>query len=113
MNILSFNKKFKKTLLIIENIINQNEEKIDIDYIYLENMITITFKNKKKIIINSQEYLKQLWIATSNQGYHLILNKNTWKCIRTQKKIANILEQEFLNQTKNIIYFSDLDNIKE
>ncbi|VFP79382.1 iron donor protein CyaY [Buchnera aphidicola] len=113
MNILSFNKKFKKTLLIIENIINKNEEKIDIDYIFSENMINITFKNKKKIIINSQEYLKQLWIATSNQGYHLTFNKNTWKCIRTKKKIANILEKEFLNQTKNIIYFSCLNNIKK
>ncbi|VFP88820.1 Iron-sulfur cluster assembly protein CyaY [Buchnera aphidicola (Cinara piceae)] len=113
MHITSFHQKFKKTLLIIENIINKYEEKIDLDYIFSENMITIIFKNKNKIIINSQEYLKQLWIATSNQGYHLIFKKNTWKCIRTNQKIKYILEKEFFNQTKNKIYFSNLNQIKK
>ncbi|VFP83865.1 iron donor protein CyaY [Buchnera aphidicola] len=112
MRDLLFFKRFKKTLLMIEKIINQNDEKIDIDYFLSNNMMTIIFKNKKKVIITSQVYLHQLWIATSIQGYHLIYDNYTWTCIRTKKNIKNILKKEFFIQTNCTIDFILLKIIK-
>ncbi|VFP78402.1 Iron-sulfur cluster assembly protein CyaY [Buchnera aphidicola (Cinara cuneomaculata)] len=112
MHDISFHKKFKKTLLIIDDILNKCDEKIDIDYFIFDNMLSIAFNNKKKIILTSQVYLKQLWIATSIQGYHLTYSKYTWVCIRTKKHISSILEEEFFIQTNYIINFNLLKKIK-
>ncbi|VFP81286.1 Iron-sulfur cluster assembly protein CyaY [Buchnera aphidicola (Cinara kochiana kochiana)] len=112
MRDLLFYRRFHKTLSIIDTIINKNDKKINVDYFLFDNMMNITFNNEKKIIITSQVYLHQLWIATSTQGYHLIYNNFTWICIRTKKNIDNILKKEFFIQTNCNIDFILLKKIK-
>ncbi|VFP77969.1 iron donor protein CyaY [Buchnera aphidicola] len=111
MRDILFHKKIKKTLLRIEEILSKNNKKIDIDYLLLDNMLEITFFNNKKIIITSQIFLKQLWIATSSQGYHLLYKKRTWICIRSNQTINKILKKEFLIQTNYLFKFNTLNDI--
>ncbi|MGI4816447.1 MAG: iron donor protein CyaY [Janthinobacterium lividum] len=111
MHDILFYKKIKKTLLRIEEILNKNNKNIDIDYLLLDNMLEITFFNNKKIIITSQIFLKQLWIATSSQGYHLLYKKRTWICMRSNKTIHKILKKEFLMQTNYLFKFDVLNKI--
>ncbi|ABJ90831.1 iron donor protein CyaY [Buchnera aphidicola] len=110
-NTLLFNHVFKKTLSIIDNELNRFVQYVDIDYIYQNNMINIIFENKKRIIINAQEYLNQLWMGTSKQGYHFIFKKKQWICIKTKKKFRDILKKEFLKQTNKKINFLKLKKI--
>ncbi|VFP86278.1 Iron-sulfur cluster assembly protein CyaY [Buchnera aphidicola (Cinara pseudotaxifoliae)] len=111
MHDIMFHKKIKKTLSTIEEVLNNNNKNIDFDYLLLDNMLEITFSNNKKIILTSQIFLKQLWIATSNQGYHLLYKKRTWICIRSKKTIKKILKKEFFIQTNYLFKLNLLNNI--
>ena len=42
----------------------------DLDYETAGGILTITFENNSKIIINRQTPLKQIWVATKQGGFH-------------------------------------------
>lgn len=62
----------------------------DIDYETHGNVLTISFENGSKIIINTQEPLLQVWMATRNQGYHFDFIDNKWICNRSQTSFDDI-----------------------
>lgn len=105
MNIIKFHKLFQNTLILIEKTIDYYIDIIDIDYFIEFNMLTIIFPNLNKIIINSQEHIKQLWMATNTSGYHFKYNNHQWICIRTKKSLFNLIKKEFFMQTKKKIKF--------
>lgn len=63
----------------------------DIDYECQGNVLTITLANHNKIIINTQEPLAQIWIATHQQGYHFNYRDHNWYCERSQQEIMELL----------------------
>ncbi|MDF7669709.1 iron donor protein CyaY [Orbaceae bacterium ESL0721] len=67
-----------------------DEHNIDIDYDIHGNVITIAFTNGSKIILNTQEPLFQIWLATSKQGYHFDYLNGDWICNRTDKSFNEI-----------------------
>ncbi|XBC37939.1 MAG: iron donor protein CyaY [Buchnera aphidicola (Meitanaphis microgallis)] len=79
--------------------------KSDIDFEINTNMIVITFENKSKIIINRQEPLHQIWLATKNLGYHFKYVNKQWICNRTHKNFWNVLEESCSNQANEKITF--------
>ena len=61
--------------LIAENLLLAVEESIensgvDIDYEGVGGLLTLTFKNGSKIIINKQAPLHEIWVATKFNGHH-------------------------------------------
>ena len=46
-------------------------------------VLTISFENGSKIIINRQEPLHQVWLATKQGGYHFDLKDDEWICDRS------------------------------
>ena len=91
----------------IEKNIDRHQGKSDIDCELHHNMITISFQNGSKIIINRQESLHQIWLATKITGYHFIYDNNKWICNRTHENFWDILKKTFLNQANERIKFSD------
>ncbi len=47
---------------------------VDIDYESVGSLLTLTFKNTTKIIINKQPPLHEIWVATKFNGHHFTLN---------------------------------------
>lgn len=74
------------------------EQDIDIDYEINGNVITITFPNYSKIIVNTQEPLFQVWLATEKQGYHFDYSENDWVCTRTKQSFDQIFSQSVTDQ---------------
>lgn len=67
------------------------ETEDDIDYELTGNVMLITLPNQHKIIINTQEPLSQIWMATHQQGYHFDFRDNGWYCTRSQQEIMQLL----------------------
>ncbi|QCI22408.1 iron donor protein CyaY [Buchnera aphidicola] len=89
----------------IEDTLNLYENEIDIDYEVQDYVMTINFSNKSVIIINKQEVLKQIWLATKVNGYHFNYNKNEWICNRSNKNFWEIFEHAFFMQSNKKIFF--------
>ena len=50
----------------------------DIDYEGVSGLLTLTFKNNTKIILNKQAPLHEVWIATKFNGHHFSLQDELW-----------------------------------
>jgi len=92
--------------LKIEDNLNLYDNEIDLDYEVQDYVITIIFSNKSVIIINKQEPLKQIWLATKTNGYHFNYIHNQWICNRSNKNFWDILENACSIQLNKILIFS-------
>lgn len=100
MNITEFHaitdQLFNKIELFLDHF--AEEQDIDIDYEINGNVITITFPNYSKIIVNTQEPLFQVWLATEKKGYHFDYSENDWVCTRTKQSFDQIFSQSVTDQ---------------
>ncbi|QCI24082.1 iron donor protein CyaY [Buchnera aphidicola (Macrosiphoniella sanborni)] len=109
----TFLKKEKKNFYIlvnnlfleVEDNLKLYENDIDLDYTIQDYVMTISFSKKNLIIINKQESLKQIWLATRLNGYHFNYENNQWICNRSNKNFWEIFEHAFSVQSNRHITF--------
>jgi CyaY protein len=77
MNDSQYNLIADELLLAVEEAIEDCGE--DIDYEGVSGLLTLTFKNGTKIIINKQAPLHQIWVATKFNGHHFELIDGLWQ----------------------------------
>lgn len=53
-------------------------EIVDIDYESAEGILTLIFPDQSKIILNKQQPLLQLWVATKFNGHHFNYKDGKW-----------------------------------
>mgnify|MGYP000533651584 CR=1 FL=1 len=63
-------------LLLIEETLD--EFPVDIDTESAEGILTLTFENGSKMVLNKQEPLLQLWVATKFNGHHFNYHDGVW-----------------------------------
>ena len=68
MNDSQYNLIAEDLLLAVEEAIEDCG--VDIDYEGVGGLLTLTFKNTTKIIINKQAPLHEIWVATKFNGHH-------------------------------------------
>ena len=51
---------------------------VDIDFEGASGILTLTFLNKTKIIINKQAPLQEIWVATKFNGHHFSFENDQW-----------------------------------
>ena len=76
MNDSQYNLIADELLLAIEEAIEDSG--VDIDYEGVGGLLTLTFLNTTKVIINKQAPLQEIWVATKFNGHHFTLNDNSW-----------------------------------
>jgi len=76
MNDSQYNLLTDDLLLAIEEAIEDCGH--DIDYEGVGGLLTLTFKNATKIIINKQAPLQEIWVATKFNGHHFQYNDKQW-----------------------------------
>jgi CyaY protein len=76
MNDSQYNLIADELLLAVEEAIENTG--IDIDFEGVGGLLTLTFKNATKIIINKQAPLHEMWIATKFNGHHFHLENEQW-----------------------------------
>lgn len=77
----------------IEERIDDWDGDSDIDVEINGGVLTLSFENGSKIIINRQEPLHQVWLATKNGGYHFNYQDDSWVCDRSGREFWQLLEQ--------------------
>jgi CyaY protein len=89
MNDLEYDKLTDNTLLAVEEAIEQLE--LDLDYESHGGLLSITFPDQSKIIINKQPPLQQLWLATKFNGHHFEWRNQQWIDNRTGSEFWQLL----------------------
>ena len=78
----------------------------DIDCEINGGVLTLSFENRSKIIINRQEPLHQVWLATKSGGYHFNLKDDKWVCDRSGVPFWALLEEACTQQAGEPVSFS-------
>ncbi|QLB12148.1 CyaY protein [Bisgaardia hudsonensis] len=76
MNITDYHQNIEKIWLSIEEQLEKNGADVDCDT--QGSVFTITFENRNQIVINKQEPLFELWLASKLGGYHFSFKNNQW-----------------------------------
>ena len=76
MNDSQYNLIADELLLAIEEAIEDSG--VDIDYEGVGGLLTLTFLNTSKVIINKQAPLHEMWVATKFNGHHFTFNNESW-----------------------------------
>lgn len=63
-----FNDAVDDMLMVIEEVIEDCGA--DIDFENVAGILTLSFENGSKVIINRQTPVKQIWVAAKSGGYH-------------------------------------------
>lgn len=94
MNDSQFHSLIDECLTQIEEALDEaiDEMETDLDYETMAGILTLTFENKTKIIINRQEPLHQLWLATRENGFHFDYVEGQWRDDKSGKLFWDILE---------------------
>ncbi|WP_087020599.1 iron donor protein CyaY [Thaumasiovibrio subtropicus] len=71
-----------------------NESGADIEYETTGNVLTLEFEDRSQIVINRQEPMKEIWLASKTGGYHFQFNGSEWICSRSGREFTTMVKEE-------------------
>jgi len=92
MNETEFHQLVDSQLQIIEEAIDDSGA--DIDYETTGNVMTLEFEDRSQIIINRQEPMKEIWLASKSGGFHFQWKDGQWICSKTGVELISMVKQE-------------------
>ncbi len=95
MNESQFNQLIEDTFIQLEDAL----EELDFDYENQAGILTIMLANGSKIIANKHAGMKQLWLATKENGFHCDWNGSDWIESRQQVPFAQLLSEALSKQS--------------
>ncbi|WP_354622808.1 iron donor protein CyaY [Psychromonas sp. MME2] len=96
---------------IADQLYRKIEDKIeesgaDIDYDQNGGLLTLEFENRSKLIINRQQPLHQVWLATLENGHHYNYIDGQWIDDRSGEEFLSFLSAAIFKQSKETVSFS-------
>jgi CyaY protein len=98
MNDTEFHQLVDAQLEIIEQIIDDSGA--DIDYEAAGNVMTLEFEDRSQIIINRQEPMQEIWLASKSGGFHFQYKGQEWICSKTGMEFVTMVKQECEKQSR-------------
>ncbi|MEZ9567004.1 iron donor protein CyaY [Vibrio artabrorum] len=92
MNETEFHQLVDIQMQNIEEAIDESEA--DIDYEVTGNVMTLEFENRSQIIINRQEPMREIWLASKSGGFHFKLIDDKWTCSKTGMELFEMVKEE-------------------
>lgn len=105
MNDSEFHQLADQLLLNIEETLDDFDGDADIDYQTHGSVMTLSFENGTKIVINRQEPLHQVWLATKAAGYHFNYRDGAWLCDRSGQAFYELLTEAASVQAGETVIF--------
>lgn len=90
---------------VIENAVN-NDENVDIDTNREGNVLTLTFENNSKIIINLQPSMQEVWIAAKSGGFHYRYKEDLLMNTRNGEEFFKSLQAFIFEQSNLTLSFN-------
>lgn len=101
MNDTEFHQLVDVTLQTIEEAIDDSGA--DIDYETTGNVMTLEFEDRSQIIINRQEPMHEVWLASKSGGFHFKYDGQAWICSKTGVEFITLVKTECEKQAKEEI----------
>ena len=98
MNDSQYHQMTDDLLIAIEEMLDECE--VDIDYESASSILTMTFENGSKIVINKQPPLQHLWMATKFNGHHFNYQNEQWIDERTGVEFWSFLDEAASKQAE-------------
>lgn len=76
----------------IEDAIDESEA--DIDYEMTGNVLTLEFDDRSQIVINKQEPMLEIWLASKSGGFHFSYQQEAWICSKTGSEFFAKVKEE-------------------
>jgi CyaY protein len=70
----------------------------DIDSELTNGILTLSFENGTKIIVNRQTPNREVWVAAKSGGFHFRFNQSGWSDTRTGDSLARLLSRVISEQ---------------
>ena len=71
----------------------------DIDSEISGGILTLTFENDSKVIVNRQTFNRELWVAAKSGGFHFRFNGATWRDTRSDERFETLLARVISEQS--------------
>lgn len=91
MNESEFNSTVERTLQAIEDALDAQEADIDMET--TAGILTLTFANGSKVIVNRQSATQEIWVAARSGGFHCGMRNGAWTCNTTGEPLAELLSR--------------------
>lgn len=75
----------------------------DIDYELHGNVLTLEFADRSQIIINRQEPMQEIWLASKSGGFHFRYLDGQWLCSKTGIEFGALVRQECSKQAGEVV----------
>ncbi|KUI96824.1 iron donor protein CyaY [Vibrio sp. MEBiC08052] len=92
MNDTEFHQLVDQMLEQIEQMIDDSGA--DIDYETSGNVMTLDFEDRSQIVINRQEPMHEIWLASKSGGFHFQYTAQQWICSKTGLELLTLIRQE-------------------
>lgn len=92
MNDTEFHQLVDIQMQNIEEAIDESEA--NVDYEVTGNVMTLEFENRSQIIINRQEPMREIWLASKSGGFHFKLVDDKWTCSKTGMELFEMVKEE-------------------
>ena len=92
MNDTEFHQLVDQQMNYIEEIID--ESGADIDFDTMGNVMTLEFDDRSQIIINRQEPMHEIWLASRSGGFHFKYRDAQWICSKTDVEFIQLVKRE-------------------
>ncbi|MEZ8367568.1 iron donor protein CyaY [Vibrio cyclitrophicus] len=103
MNETEFHQLVDIQMQNIEEAIDESEA--DVDYEVTGNVMTLEFENRSQIIINRQEPMREIWLASKSGGFHFKLIDDKWTCSKTGMELFEMVKEECVKHAGEEIYW--------
>jgi len=77
----------------------------DIDYEVVGNVMNLEFNDRSQIVINKQEPMKEIWLASKSGGFHFSYVDSQWICSRTGLEFFSFVKIECEKQSSEEIHW--------
>lgn len=79
----------------LETAVDRIADDLDIDVLRAGNVITLAFENGHRIIVNSQEAVREIWVAARSGGFHYRRDDATgqWLDTRSGEDLRMVLSR--------------------
>lgn len=104
MNDVEYDELTDTVLLAVEEAIEKLD--LDLDYENHGGLLSISFPDRSKIIINKQPPLHQLWVATKFNGHHFEYQNGVWIDNRSGAEFWQLLSDAASKQAGVAVEFA-------
>lgn len=101
MNESDFHARVDAVLAELEDAIDEVDA--DIDTEATAGILTLTFANATKVIINRQTATRELWVAAKSGGFHFRFDGAAWRDTRSSEQLDLLLSRVISMQSESSV----------